>query len=81
LAEITVRYYASARAASGVAHEPLNAVTVADAVEAIGARHGARMTAILRASSLLLDGMHVADLSTQLAGASELDVLPPFAGG
>jgi sulfur-carrier protein len=76
-----VRYFASARDASGVAQEPLVATTVDDVLLQVAERHGARMGAILSASSLLLDGVHVNDTSAELPAVAELDILPPFAGG
>lgn len=76
-----MRYFASARAASGIAEEPLSAGTVGEALTQMTERHGARFAKILTASSLLLDGVHVADPATPLPSTSVLDVLPPFAGG
>jgi molybdopterin synthase sulfur carrier subunit len=76
-----VRYFASARAVSGVAEEPLVATTVDDVLLQVGQRHGVRMAAILSASSFLLDGLHVHDTGVELPAVAELDILPPFAGG
>ncbi|MGN6160097.1 MAG: MoaD/ThiS family protein [Marmoricola sp.] len=81
MASLTVRYFASARAASGVAEEKYEGETVAEVLAMVTDRHGARMAAILEASSVLLDGTRVSDRSVALGGSAELEVLPPFAGG
>jgi molybdopterin synthase sulfur carrier subunit len=81
VAEVLVRYFASARAASGVPEERLDALNIADALAQMSARHGDRLTAILAASSLLLDGVHVGDRTVTLPPTCMIDVLPPFAGG
>lgn len=81
MAQIVVRYFASARAASGVAEEQCEGDTVDDVLAELSTRHGARLTAILEASSLLLNGMRVHDRSMPVPSSAELEVLPPFAGG
>lgn len=40
-----------------------------------------RLAKVLGASSLLLDGARVRDRSVAVGSATQLDVLPPFAGG
>jgi molybdopterin synthase sulfur carrier subunit len=81
MATITIRYYASARAASGVSEEYVVASNVADAVSAARRRHGEQLSKILEVSSLLLDGQVVHDPVALVEGHVHLDVLPPFAGG
>ncbi|MGN6722630.1 MAG: MoaD/ThiS family protein [Marmoricola sp.] len=81
MATVVVRYFASARAASGVPEEQCEAATVDEVLAEISSRHGDRLTAILNASSLLLNGARVADRSMALPESAELEVLPPFAGG
>ncbi|USX49569.1 MoaD/ThiS family protein [Lentzea sp. HUAS12] len=82
---VNVRYFAGARAAAGVADEDLlldaPEPTVALVVSAIGERHGGKLGKVLAASSFLLDGIAVRDTSTRVPAGSQLDVLPPFAGG
>lgn len=85
---VRVRYFAAARAAAGVAEEivPIGsstdtAPTVADAVEALTARHGDHLTSVVTACSFLLNGVAVRDRSVEILDGAELDVLPPFAGG
>jgi molybdopterin converting factor small subunit len=81
---ILVRYFASARAAAGVEEEKVQltaGATVADAVTELRLLHPESLPRILDAASLLLDGVAVRDRSRVLLTDTELDVLPPFAGG
>ena len=81
---VQVRYFAGARAAAGVAEEfvalPAGS-TVADAAREIAERHGEKLGDVLTASSFLLDGIAVRSRATRLSDGTQLDVLPPFAGG
>jgi molybdopterin synthase sulfur carrier subunit len=80
----TVRYFAGAKAAAGVAGEAVTlpaGTTVTDLVAAIAADHGEALTRVLAASSLLLDGLAVHERTVPLPDGSTVDVLPPFAGG
>lgn len=79
-----VRYFASARAASGVDQEVLEVPAGASVSEVIGLlreRHPGDLSRILDAASFLVDGITVRDRSRPLPDSSELDILPPFAGG
>lgn len=81
---VRVRYFAGARGAAGVPEETVSlpaAATVRDLADALGGRHGERLTRVLTACSFLLDGVAVRDRSLPLPDGSEVDVLPPFAGG
>lgn len=81
---VTVRYFAAARAAAGLPSESVDigdGATVADALDAITARHGDALRRVLAASSFLLDSVAVRDRAMPLRPGAELDVLPPFAGG
>jgi molybdopterin converting factor small subunit len=79
---ITVRYFAGARAAAGVAQETVPAGTsLADLVTSLGERHGARLGVVLRSASFLVDGVTCRDRDRVLPEATVVDVLPPFAGG
>src|SRR6478672_9419592 len=55
--------------------------TVADALDAIAARHGVALHKVLGACSFLVDSVAVRDRAMPLRPGAELDVLPPFAGG
>jgi molybdopterin converting factor small subunit len=77
----TVRFYASARAAAGVPEEDVPAGSLEELIVALAYRHGDRLALVLKASSLLVDGVSCRDLSTVVEGRSTVDVLPPFAGG
>lgn len=79
--QLTVRYFAAARAAAGVDSEIIEANTVHEAVSTIGARHGERLATVITACSFLLDGIAVHDRMLPLSTNAKLDVLPPFAGG
>ena len=81
---VTVRYFAGACAAAGAASEDValpEGATVDEALALVGARHGERLSRVLRACSLLLDEVAVRDRSAPLHPGAVLDVLPPFAGG
>jgi sulfur-carrier protein len=80
---VTVRYFAAAKAATGIETETLRlpeGVTVRDLVDSIGTR-GADVAKVLTRCSFLRDGVAVRDLNSALATAQTVDVLPPFAGG
>jgi molybdopterin synthase sulfur carrier subunit len=75
-----VRYWAAARELAGTATEPVDGSTVAAVLEAVGARHGPGMAALLSRSVLLLDGSQ-ASPADAVGAAALLEVLPPYAGG
>ena len=77
-AEITVRYWAGARRAAGVAEEKLTADTIADLRATLAARAGFdRLAGVV---SFLVDGQRAGD-APPLPDGAVVDVLPPFAGG
>jgi molybdopterin synthase sulfur carrier subunit len=89
---VTLRYWAAAKEAAGIAEETVTAGTLAEALAAARghAGHGAdggqdsRLRAILARSSFLIDGMPAgtrAPESVVLGDAAVIEVLPPFAGG
>ncbi len=75
----TVRYWAGAKAAAGVAEESIDAATVGSALTVARERHPA-LAGVLDHCALLVDGRRV-DAKTDLAASDVLEVLPPFAGG
>lgn len=81
---VHVRYFAAARAATGVDEEWLQlpgAASVDDVVAALRERHPDRLPRVLDAASYLRDGVAVRDTAAELVDGTQLDVLPPFAGG
>jgi sulfur-carrier protein len=84
VAELTVRYFAGARAAAGIDSEVLalpSSWTVDEAIGELARRHGPALEKVLGACSFLLDEVAVRSRSTRLGDGATLDVLPPFAGG
>lgn len=80
--EITVRYFAAARAAAGVDSESVPAGSGLDElVKELAGRHGNRMSAVLRVASFLVNGVAWHDRQAPLPQGASVDVLPPFAGG
>jgi molybdopterin converting factor small subunit len=81
--EVTVRYFAAARAAAGMEAETLDVAagtSVKDLVERLGAR-SPKLAAVLDRCSFLCDGMAVRNRAEPLRTNQTVDVLPPFAGG
>ncbi|RKT52309.1 MoaD/ThiS family protein [Saccharothrix australiensis] len=84
MVRLTVRYFAGARAAAGVADEDVElpgAPTVAQVLDAVRARHGDGLARVLAACSFLVDGVAVRDHGVAVPSGAQVDVLPPFAGG
>lgn len=92
MAIVTLRYWAAAKDAAGIAEETLTAETLADALAAARGRTGsaehagqdARLTAVLARSSFLINGDPVGGRAPEavvLTDAAVIEVLPPFAGG
>ena len=85
---VTVRYWAAARAAAGVSEERVeaNVETLADVLELVRfiRRNVPRFGQVLGVCSFIVDGDPVGkrDPATViLREGSEVEVLPPFAGG
>ena len=86
--EVTVRYWASVRAAQGVKAEqvvvPAGGIPVADLLRRITEERDPRVAQVVAACSLLLDetAVHADQVDeTRVRPGSVLDLLPPFAGG
>lgn len=79
MADVTVRYWAGARAAAGVDEEKLQAASVHELVAGLSQR-SSRLASVLALSSLLVDG-RVVRTDAPLTDGQTLEVLPPFAGG
>jgi len=78
---VAVRFYAAARAAAGRGDDTVAAATLDELIATLGSAHGDRMTAVLAASSYLVDGLVWHDRGAPLPAGATVDVLPPFAGG
>ncbi|HEX6872950.1 MAG TPA: MoaD/ThiS family protein [Micromonosporaceae bacterium] len=78
---VTVRYFAAARAAAGVAEERLEAATLAALTAELTHVHGHQLAKVLGVASFLVDGVAWRDRDAPLPAAATVDVLPPFAGG
>ena len=81
---LTVRYFASARAATGVPEEKVpaeDAPTLGALRTTLASGHGERLAAILTMASFLVDGVSCRTDDYALPADAVVDVLPPFAGG
>ncbi len=79
-AAVTLRYWAAARAATGVAEESCQAATVAEALDEAGRRHGDRLLRVLPGCAVLVGSVR-AHPHTVLHDGDVVELLPPFAGG
>lgn len=80
----TIRYWAAARAAAGVADEPYEATTLADALDAVVTAHGDQLARVISGCSFLVDEHPVGTRphgAVTLTDGGTIEVLPPFAGG
>ena len=81
--QVTVRYFAAARAAAGAESEMVilrPGTTVADLVGML-AVPGTHLAKVLSRCSYLCEGIAVRDETKALRSGDMIDVLPPFAGG
>jgi sulfur-carrier protein len=81
--QVTVRFFAAARAAAGHESETIRLrppATVAGLVDQLSERD-AELAKVLKRCSFLCDGVAVRDAEMALDNAQTVDVLPPFAGG
>jgi sulfur-carrier protein len=87
MAIVTLRYWAAAKDAAGVAEEKVEASTLAEALAAglaAADEKGGRLGTVLARSSFLVNGEPVGKRSPEsvrLAADAIVEVLPPFAGG
>ena len=87
--DVTVRYWAAARAAAGVEAETVpveEGATLADVLAEVRSRHGARsrLAEVLAVCSVLVGDRPVgsrAPEDVRLAAGDTVELLPPFAGG
>jgi sulfur-carrier protein len=81
--DVTVRYFAAARAAAGTDSETMTlrpGTTVAELVKILAGR-GDRLADVLNRCSYLRNEVAVRDETVALTSHDTIDVLPPFAGG
>ena len=86
MVKVTIRYWAAAKEAAGMAEETLEAATLRDALDAVVASRApdSRLAAVLARSSFLVnaDPVGKADKDSIVLGeGAVIEVLPPFAGG
>jgi molybdopterin converting factor small subunit len=86
MARVTIRYWAAAKDAAGTPEEVMDAVTLADALDAaLAARPGDdRLRQVMARSSFLVNALPArreAHALTILEDGATIEVLPPFAGG
>jgi len=77
---VTVRYWAGARAAAGVAEERLAGVATVDDLVTHLAESRPGLLAVLPVCSVLVGG-RASSGGDQIALGAVVEVLPPFAGG
>jgi len=77
--EVTIRYFAAARAAAGESTATAQADSVKELVDVVAADRP-ELARVLGICSFLLDGERV-DLNAHLSEGAVVDALPPFAGG
>ena len=76
----TLRLFASAREAAGVARVDLDGSTVAEILDQARDRYGERFTGVLATSRVWVNGQP-ADDATPVSGFDVVAVLPPVSGG
>ena len=80
----TIRFWAAAREAAGVAEEPYDAGTLAEALATARSAHGVRLAQVLDRCSYVVDDAPVGKRpheAVPLSDGGSIEVLPPFAGG
>lgn len=78
-----IRFFAGAAEAAGRESLTMTVEPSQSVADVVGIVVGDddRLRRVLDVSSLLLDGARVTDRGKSVGAASQLDVLPPFAGG
>ncbi len=77
--EVTIRYFAAARAAAGESTATAEATSIKELVDAVSADRP-ELARVLGICTFLLDGRR-AEPDTALHPGAQVDALPPFAGG
>jgi molybdopterin synthase sulfur carrier subunit len=86
MARVTIRYWAAAKEAAGIAEESVEATTLGDLLNTVvaGRKPDGRLAAVLARSSFLVNADPVGQTpreSIVLDDGAVVEVLPPFAGG
>jgi molybdopterin synthase sulfur carrier subunit len=79
-----LRYWAAAKEAAGTATDEVTAGTLAEALSVARERHEERFTTVLERCAFVVDGDPVGvrdHAAVPVRPDSQVDVLPPFAGG
>ncbi|MEE3849311.1 MoaD/ThiS family protein [Gordonia sp. LSe1-13] len=81
--QLTVRYFAAARAAAGTESAVLEVDTdsTLGELEALLAKDNPDLERVLERCSYLRDSVAMCDRGARLGDCATVDVLPPFAGG
>jgi molybdopterin converting factor small subunit len=77
---ITVRFFAAAKAATGISQFQVSGSTISEVLNACEQEFPA-LSSVLPKCSYLLNEVSCIDLTSQVNSGDQLDVLPPFAGG
>jgi molybdopterin synthase sulfur carrier subunit len=80
MTRVTIRYWAAAKSAAGVAEDQVEADTLDEALRLAVASRGVALERVLARCSFLVDGVR-ADRTAALPSGGTIEVLPPFAGG
>jgi molybdopterin converting factor small subunit len=86
MAKVTIRYWAAAKEAAGMAEESVDAITLRDALDAAVAsrKPDTQLATVIARSSFLVNADPVGRATTEsimLDEGAVIEVLPPFAGG
>lgn len=84
MVNVTLRFFASARAATGRDEQSLalaDGTTIADALARLTAAPGEPLDLVLARCSFLVNQVACTDRARELRDGDLLDVMPPFAGG
>jgi sulfur-carrier protein len=86
MAKVTIRYWAAAKEAAGMAEEVVDAITLRDALDAAVAsrKPDTQLATVMARSSFLVNADPVGRAtmrSIMLDEGAVIEVLPPFAGG
>ncbi|WP_093169221.1 MoaD/ThiS family protein [Sinosporangium album] len=80
---VTIRYWAAAKSAAGVAEETRKAATLDELLSAISAGRD-ELARVVKLSSFVIDGAPVGVRdrgAVRLSEGAVVEVLPPYAGG